>query len=278
MGTLITAILFSSLYVVELCVFGIGAFKEGGGRGLSYCFLAALLSLWASFFSIRRMNLRHKTSGFVVFALALSLWVVPGWRVELVVERYEDQQTTEMLRRIEVFDVSDEPLLTSQGKPLGIRMRYSVRFPREGAYSPAPILATTNEDFEERRMRVIGAKITPPPKKMLADSTSTGTYARYRSQITYAFVVDVVPAFVILSPDQTKSCISFFDANEKQAVTTSNLGTRFSVHIDATDYGGYYGGPSKLTQNAYSLAELYRNAVEKGAKDACVFDSRGDLQ
>jgi hypothetical protein len=261
-----------------LCVFGIGAFKEGGGRGLSYCFLAALLFLWAGFFFIRRMNLRHKTSGFLVFALALSPWVVPAWRVELAVEQYEDHRTTETLRRIEVLDVSDEPLWALQGKPLGIRMRYSVRFPREGAYSQAAILAATDDHFEARRMRAIGAKITPPPENMLADSTSTGTYARYRGQITYAFVVDLVPAFVILSPDQTKSCISFLDAKEKQAVTASNLRTRFSVHIDATDYGGYYGGPPKLTQNAYSLAELYRNAVEKGAKDACVFNSRGEMQ
>src|SRR5260370_11586310 len=75
---LISAIAFSVFYFVELLVFGIGAFKEGGGRGFSYCFLPVVLVLWVGFFSIRKIEFRYKPGGFVTFALALSLSVNPA--------------------------------------------------------------------------------------------------------------------------------------------------------------------------------------------------------
>jgi hypothetical protein len=107
--TLITAITFSFVYLVELLVFGIGAFKEGGGRGLSYCFLAVVLALWVGFLSIRKREFRYKAGGFITFALALSLWVRAAWRIEIAVEEHEDQETIATLRRIDVFDVTGEP-------------------------------------------------------------------------------------------------------------------------------------------------------------------------
>jgi hypothetical protein len=276
--TLITAIAFSFVYLVELLVFGIGAFKEGGGRGLSYCFLAVVLVLWVGFFSIRKREFRYKTGGFIALALALSFWVKPAWRIEIAVEEHEDRATIETLRRIEVFDVTDEPLLTSQGKALGIRMRYSVRFPHAGLYPPAPLLAATDERFQAHSMRVIRAEITPRPDEIHSDPSNTGTYARYKGKVTYSFVVDLVPGFVIVSPDKTKSCLSFLNAKEQNAVTTNNVTTRFCVHIDGTDYGGYFGGAAQFTRNAYSVREFYQDAVANGAKDTCVFDSRGDMQ
>jgi hypothetical protein len=138
--TRIAAIVFSVFYCAELLVFGIGALKEGGGTGLSYCLLAVVLVLWVGFFSTRRREFRYKTASFVAFALALSLWAKPAWRIELAVEEHEDQETAALLRRIEVLHVTDQPLLTPQGKPLGVRMRYSVQFPRAGPYFPAPTL------------------------------------------------------------------------------------------------------------------------------------------
>ncbi len=276
--TLIAAIAFSVFYFVELLVFGIGAFKEGGGRGLSYCFLAVVLVLWVGFFSIQKREFRYKTGGFIAFALALSLWAKPAWRIEIAVEEHEDRETIATLRRIEVFDVTDEPLLSSQGEPLGIRMRYSVRFPRAGLYPPAPLLAATDERFQAHSMRVTRAEITPRPDEIHSDPSNTGTYARYRGDVTYSFVVDLVPGFVIVSPDKIKSCLLFLSVNEKNAVTTSDARTRFRVHIDGTDYGGYFGGAPQVTKNAYSVREFYQDAVANGAKDICVFDSQGEMQ
>jgi len=276
--TLIAAIAFSFFYFVELLVFGIGAFKEGGGKGFFYCLLAVLLFFWVGFFSIRKREFRYKTASFVTFALALSLWVKPAWRIELAVEEYQDREIVGLHRRIEVFDVADQLLLTSQGKPLGIRMRYSIQFPRGGVYSPAPILAPTDERFLARPMRIIRAEITPQPEDIRPDPLNTGTYARYKGNITYGFVVDLVPGFVIISPDKAKSCLSFLNASEQDAVTTTGDTTRFRVHVDGTDYGGYFGGASQFTRNEYSLREFYQEAIANGAKDTCVFDSRGEMQ
>jgi hypothetical protein len=276
--TLISAIVFSVFYLVELLVFGIGAFKEGGGRGFSYCFLAVVLVLWVGFFSIRKREFRHKTASFVGFALALSLWMKLAWRIELAVEEHEDRETIAILRRIEVLDVTDQPLLTSQGTPLGIRMRYSVQFPRAGLYFPAPTLTAIDERFQARSMRIIRAEILPRPEEMRSDASNTGTYARYKGNVTYSFVVDLVPGFVIISPDKTKSCLSFLNAGERNAVAMSDDTTRFRVHIDGTDYGGYFGGAPQFTKNAYSVRDFYQDAVANGAKDTCGFDSRGEMQ
>jgi len=276
--TVIAAIAFSFFYFVEFLGFGIGVFKEGGGRGFFYCLLAVALVLWIGFFSIRKRDFRYKTASFVTFALALSLWVKPAWRIELAVEEYQDREIAALLRRIEVFDVADQLLLTSQGKPLGIRMRYSIQFPRGGVYSPAPILTPTDERFLARSMRIIRAEITPQPEDSRPDPSNTGTYARYKGNITYSFVVDLVPGFVVVSPDKTKSCFSFLNANEQNAVTTIDDTTGFRVHVDGTDYGGYFGGKPQFTRNGYSVKQFYQGAVANGAKDACVFDSRGEMQ
>src|SRR5258708_27601359 len=266
---LISAIAFSVFYFVELLVFGIGALKEGGGRGFSYCYLAVVLVLWVGFFSIRKREFRYKSVSFMMFALVLSLGVKPAWRIELAVEEYQDREINAILRRIAVLGVSDEPLLSSQGKLLGITMRYSVQFPRAGLYFPAPTLTATDERFQARSMRVIRAEITPRPDEMRSDSSNTGTYARYKGNVTYSFVVDLVPGFVIVSPGKTRSCLSFVNASERNAVTTSDDTTRFRVYIDGTSYGGYFGGAPQFTKNVYKMRDFYQDAVANGAKDTC---------
>ena len=72
--------------------------------------------------------------------------------------------------------------------------------------------------------------------------------------------------------------VPFVSECERNAVTTSDDTTRFRVHIDETDYGGYFGGAPQFTKNSDSLRDFYRDAVANGAKDTCVFDSRGKLQ
>ncbi len=258
--------------------FGIGVFKEGGGRGFSYCFLAVLLVLWVGFLSIRKREFRYKSASFVAFALALCLWVKPAWRIELAVEEHQDRETIATLRRIKVLDVADEPLLSSQGKLLGITMRYSVQFPRAGLYFPAPTLTATDERFQARSMRIIRAEIMPRPDEMRSDSSNTGTYARYKGNVIYSFVVDLVPGFVIVSRDKAKSCLSFVNASERNAVTTNDDTTRFRVHIDGTDYGGYFSGAPQFTKNVYNMRDFYQDAVANGAKDTCTFDSQGEMQ
>lgn len=270
------ALLFSLVYLAELILFGIGAFKEGGGRGLVYCFLAVLAVLWAAFVAARKSQAAHKAPVFFAFALFLCLWVVPGWRIEIAVEQRLDRETIENLRRVQVFNVSDEPFLGPQGKPLGVRIRYSVRFPLDGIYPPAPILEPA--DKRGRRLRVVGAAITPRPLKALADASGTDTYGRYRGNLTYSFTVDLVPGFVIVSRDRSKSCLSFQDENERAIVSSPGTPVRFSVHIDGTDYGGYFGGPPQFTSQVYDLGEFYRNALENGARASCQFDAQGEMQ
>ncbi len=86
-GMSIAAAIFSLIYFVELVLFGIGAFKEGGGRGFLYAFLAAIALLWIAYFFLRRRELRYRTASFIVFGLVLLGWVVSAWRIELGVER-----------------------------------------------------------------------------------------------------------------------------------------------------------------------------------------------
>src|SRR5439155_2334788 len=46
----------------------------------------------------------------------------------------------ERINEAEVFDAHDEALLSPNGNTLGIRLRYSMRFPSDGSYSPYPFL------------------------------------------------------------------------------------------------------------------------------------------
>jgi hypothetical protein len=276
--TLITALVFSFFYFVELFVFGIGLFKEGGGTGFGYGLLAALLTLWIGFFSIRLGKFQHETRAFLVFAVAVSFWVIPAWRVEMVVEEREYQQAMENLDRTEVSQVTDEPILASSGKASGIRMRYSIRFHKTGIYPPAPILTVNKEMFANPPMRVVRTEITPHPEEIRKDSWNTDTYGRYKGNVTYTFVVDLVPAFVVVSRDKTRSCFLFPDPDQRKSVASSDAETRFRVYIDGTKYGSPTGQDPISTSNAYRLRDFYESAVANGPRDTCVFDARGDVQ
>jgi hypothetical protein len=102
-----------------------GPSKKAAGEGFSTVFSRLFWSFGLASSLYGKEN--SQTASFVASALALSLWVKPSWRIERAVEEHEDGKIIALLRRTEVLDVADQPLLT---------------------YSPAPTLTATDERFQ----------------------------------------------------------------------------------------------------------------------------------
>jgi hypothetical protein len=266
---LLLALGLSFVYFAEMLLFGIGVFKEGGGRGVELCFLATLLLLWLAFFLLRSRPI----GSFAAAGLVLTFWIFPARPLEDALEGREDAQALALQQQTQVSDVTDQLLLDSHGRPRGIRMQYKIRFPKDGEYLPAPYI-TPAAPGAEGVMRVFHSEISPAPVNFLADTDGSGMHANYRGNVLYNFIVDAAPGFVIFSPDKTRSCVTFLSADQESAVTTAGApSTKFNVAIDMTSYSGQHS-----TSLLYNLHDFYETALANGAVQPCKFSPHGEIQ
>jgi hypothetical protein len=148
--------------------------------------------------------------------------------------------------RAEVADLDDGPLLSEKGSPIGLRLRYSIRFPRDGVYSPLPQM------YPERivagytgalSLKVIKASVDPLPEGL---TTAVPLHflgrATYRAGQIYRFTVDLVPNYALFNESQRSFCLAVktFGHNSRERFVqevTSEQRIRFRISILGTSLG-----------------------------------------
>lgn len=239
--------------------------------------LISQFALWFGFVVLQRKNPRQKTT--MLSGLGLTL-LGAAFPLHYLTEKYDawhDRQIIEAQRNTEVFDLSDEPFRSEAGNLLGVRLRYSARFPASGRYSPGPRLLTADESLREfRGLTVLNTVVEPRPAPA-RDSPLAMPYGRYEAGITYRLTVETVPFYLIPSRDRSGYCISFSSAQEEQ-LAQSEREAKFLISVGGTSADLYLTGKSPVTSQAYRLRDFYDGAVAEGARRPCNFDNEGNLR
>ncbi|MEP7271740.1 MAG: hypothetical protein ABI882_09555, partial [Acidobacteriota bacterium] len=177
-----------------------------------------------------------------------------------------DQQLTDMLQnsepgpyrlvRTKVEDLVDEPLLSESGSPIGVRLQFSLRFPKEGFYTPLP------QVYPDRivsgytgalSMRVHRLEVAPVPEgPQPAVAMRYMARASYKANQLYRFTIDMVPNYAQYNEQKRNFCImskafSYGSSERFLSEVTSETKVRFRISIMGTDIDGRQPGTSEHT-------------------------------
>lgn len=274
----IVAVVFSLSFLLPSFVFLAFGKESGIFAEVAVGYLLVSQSVfWFGFFFLRRKNPRWKTAWLSGLGLILLGAAFPLHYLTEKYDAWHDEQIIETERNTEVFDLSDEPFYSAKGNLLGVRIRYSVRFPVSERYSPGPRLLTVDESIREfRGMTILNTSVEPRPRP-LSNSPLPVPYGRYKAGITYHFTFETVPFYLIPSRDRSGFCMSFSNAVEKQLALSEET-TKFLVSVGGTSADLDLTGKSPLTRHAYRLRDFYEGAVAEGARRPCHFDNQGNLR
>jgi hypothetical protein len=235
------------------------------------------LALWVGFTVLQRKNPRLKTVMLSGLGLTLFAVAVPVYYLTHKYDSWRDEKIIEAQRNTQVFDVSDEPFRSAAGNLLGVRLRYSVRFPTSDHASPGPRLLTVDESIRDfRGMTILNTTVEPRPRP-LSNSPLPVPYGRYKGGITYHFTFETVPFYLIPSRDRSGFCMSFSNAEEEQ-LAQSEREEKFLISVGGTSADLYLTGKSPVTSRAYKLRDFYDGAVAEGARRPCKWDNEGNLR
>ncbi len=176
--------------------------------------------------------------------------------------------------KAQIVKWSDEQSLSERGNPIGIRLKYSMRFPVEGSYSPYPQL------YPERigsgytgalSMRVRKGSVEPAPEGVQnPEQLVFGVRAVFKTDVIYNFTVDLIPNYAVYN-DQKKSFCLQTKAYSQQGMrerfereAASELKLRFRFAVSGTDLDGRL---PTLTENTYTPAVWYLGYRREGATD-----------
>ncbi len=201
-------------------------------------------------------------------------WAAPQeWNKSLVEGEYK-------IVRAEIVNWRDEPLLSEKGNPIGIRLKYSIRFPVEGSYSPFPSV------YPERvslgftgalGMRVHKGSVEPAPDGVQNPSQGIfGGRGNFKAGVVYNFTADLIPNYVAFNEQKNSFCLQT-KAYSQQAgqqgsqtslrerferEVTSEMKIRYRLTISGADLDGRQ---PVLTENAYRPMAWYQGYLKEGA-------------
>jgi hypothetical protein len=193
-------------------------------------------------------------------------WAMPQeWNRTIVEGEYK-------IIRARIVSWKDEMLLSEKGNPIGIRLKYSIRFPVEGSYSPFPSV------YPERighgftgalSMRVHKGTVEPVPDGLSQPKEwIMGGHGTFKAGTDYTFTVDLVPNYVVFHEQKKTFCLqtkSYGQPGIRQRFereVMSEAKIRYRLAVSGTDLDGRQ--PS-LTENAYVPLVWYQGYAKEGA-------------
>ncbi len=170
----------------------------------------------------------------------------------------------------EVTDFLDEFLYSPNGNPIGVRLRFSIRFKSAGGYAPTPSLLPADESLKGvRGLRAFKMEVEPAPAP-LPRSPMRPPYGRYQGGVVYHFTAEMLPDFYFPRAAQRGPCVSFRGSEEERAFK-GPVETRFRIAVSGTKLDRFSGEEEVLTKNTYRLRTLYDAALSEGASQPCPF-------
>ncbi len=184
-----------------------------------------------------------------------------------------------VIPRIEVSNFTYEPFSSPMGNPLGMRLKYDMRFSADGNYAHSfhafPLY--TDADFRGQvEMKVFRESIEPRPERPTTDPNIWhdpntlilyGSEAGYRADTTYHFVVDLIPDYIFQNAAKTKFCVfnlkfkeSLKARNVWRVLKASSRPVRYRVSMQKVDFAGD-------TEDFYPPKAFTDSFLSEGAED-----------
>jgi hypothetical protein len=173
--------------------------------------------------------------------------------------------------RVQVTAWSDAPLLTDKGNPIGIRLKYSIRFPADGSYSPQP------QVYPERissgytgalGMRVARGSVEPMPDGLQNPGQFfLGARANFKGGTVYHFTVDLVPSYAMFDEQKKAYCLmtksyrqqGIRERFDREVMSEQRI--RYRLSFSGSDLDGR---TPTLTENAYVPNAWFQGFVREG--------------
>ena len=176
-----------------------------------------------------------------------------------------------VLARSSVLEMTYEPFHSSDGNPLGLRLRYRIRFAADALISAVPRVSPLYSERDWRGvvdMKPLQGDITPAPEfrgsSSLTNLIMNRGRASYRAGVTYSFTVDMVPGYVIQGVRSGRFCLyeRKFERNWNRwaAIRAGTAPLPYSVSMRDLHYDAEV--PSFFPQGTF-----YESFVRAGAAD-----------
>lgn len=195
-------------------------------------------------------------------------WVLPQeWNKEAVEGEFR-------IVRAQIVSWSDQLLTTEKGNPIGIRLKYAVRFPVAGSYSPQPQVYPERIGYGYTgalQMRVQKGTVEPAPEGVSnPNQLFFGSRANFRGDTVYQFTVDLVPNYVAFNDAQKSFCLMTKSYSQQglreryDREVQSEARYRYRISFTGTDLDGR--APT-LTENLYVPRIWHQGLIREGAGD-----------
>jgi hypothetical protein len=229
-----------------LASLGMLAVSVHGPDGLAvaapvYLLAAAGLTWWIA---------RRFDSALVLLGVGiLLLAAVPG--VVLALDQAGRMAHERRVAATRVDGVRDEPILSASGRPIGVRVSYTVSVPKRGFFAILPSLHTREQGVTNLRLDALRWTIDGRSEPVALEPGRR-----------HAMAVEMYPPILAYSRGE-RCLVSLLVPALLDDVSAAPL----RIVIYETTYGNTArGGREEVTRGAYDLAELYRGVLAEELK------------
>jgi len=176
--------------------------------------------------------------------------------------------------RARIAEWKDELLVSEKGNPIGIRLKYSIRFPADGSYSPQPQVypeRITSGYTGALGMRILRGTVEPMPEGLVNPSQFfLGARANFRGDTVYHFSVDLIPNYALFDEQKKSFCLQTKTYSQPglrerfDREVTSDLKVRYRLAFSGSDLDGRM---PTLTENAYVPNRWYLGFGREGVTE-----------
>jgi len=246
------------------------ALIHGAGVMALLAFVPAAIALavfWAGYHVMKRtVSSRYLIPAFVVFAIgvvALNETVLPSTPLK-------DWRRQRALEGVRVLRVRDEPLLSSRGNPIGVRISFDALVPRTGGYliSAATLASASGETIWPLHFgHMIGLRVEPSPTKQ-----SGSPYDLFQKDIVYTFTQDMLPSFIRYDEKTRTPCLAevrtkyITEADFLSALGANrDINLRVEVVVDGEYNAVHVVAAEGITSRRYDLQAMYDTIAKEGS-------------
>jgi hypothetical protein len=167
--------------------------------------------------------------------------------------------------------IAYEPFTSVAGAPLGLRLRYSLRFDSDSTVIAIPHVFPVYKQYEWRGLVTMkGARGTISPAPGMPGATSLndvivyGARAQYRAGVTYTFSIDMIPDYVFQGTLSGRYCVHDQKFASRPAPWNALLASS-----DAPSYSVSWNdiGSTAEIPAYYAQSTLRANFIAAGATD-----------